>query len=55
MEELSKQKAVEILINIVLTITTGTTIWMLGRVKEGDKTMKTKKETLDSTKNIFNV
>lgn len=45
----------QILINIVLTITTGITIWMLGRVKEGIINEKQKRKSTRSTKNIFNV
>lgn len=45
----------QILINIVLTITTGITIWMLGRVKEVLVNEKQKRKSTRSTKNIFNV
>ena len=45
----------QILINIVLTITTGITIWMLGRVKEVIKHERKKRKSTRSTKNIFNV
>ena len=45
----------QILINIVLTITTGITIWMLGRVKEVIKHERQKRKNTRSTKNIFNV
>ena len=45
----------QILINIVLTITTGITIWMLGRVKEVIINEKQKRKSIRSTKNIFNV
>ena len=45
----------QILINIVLTITTGITIWMLGRVKEVIINEKQKRKSARSTKNIFNV
>ena len=45
----------QILINIVLTITTGITIWMLGRVKEMIINEKQKRKSTRSTKNIFNV
>lgn len=45
----------QILINIVLTITTGITIWMLGRVKEVIKHERQKRKSTRSTKNIFNV
>lgn len=45
----------QILINIVLTITTGITIWMLGRVKEVIKHERQKRKRTRSTKNIFNV
>ena len=45
----------QILINIVLTITTGITIWMLGRVKEVITNEKQKRKSTRSTKNIFNV
>ena len=45
----------QILINIVLTITTGITIWMLGRVKEEITNEKQKRKSTRSTKNIFNV
>lgn len=45
----------QILINIVLTITTGITIWMLGRVKEVIINEKQKRKSTRSTKNIFNV
>ena len=40
---------------IVLTITTGITIWMLGRVKEVIKNERQKRKSTRSTKNIFNV
>ena len=45
----------QILINIVLTITTGITIWMLGMVKEVIINEKQKRKSTRSTKNIFNV
>ena len=45
----------QILINIVLTITTGITIWMLGKVKEVIKHERQKRKSTRSTKNIFNV
>lgn len=45
----------QILINIVLTITTGITIWMLGRVKEVIKHERQKRKSTRSTKNILNV
>lgn len=45
----------QILINVVLTITTGITIWMLGRVKEVIINEKQKRKSTRSTKNIFNV
>lgn len=45
----------QILINIVLTITTGITIWMLGKVKEVIINEKQKRKSTRSTKNIFNV
>lgn len=45
----------QILINIVLTITTGITIWMLGRVKEVIINEKHKRKSTRSAKNIFNV
>lgn len=45
----------QILINIVLTLTTGITIWMLGRVKEVIINEKQKRKSTRSTKNIFNV
>lgn len=45
----------QILINIVLTITTGITIWILGRVKEVIINEKQKRKSTRSTKNIFNV
>ena len=45
----------QILINIVLTITTGITIWMLGRVKEVIKHERQKRKSTRSTKKIFNV
>lgn len=45
----------QILINVVLTLTTGITIWMLGRVKEVIINEKQKRKSLRSTKNIFNV
>ena len=44
----------QILINIVLTITTGITIWMLGRVKEVIKHERQKRKGTRPTKNIFN-
>jgi len=45
----------QILINIVLTLTTGITIWMLGRVKEVIKHERQKRKSTRCTKNIFNV
>lgn len=45
----------QILINVVLTLTTGITIWMLGRVKEVIINEKQKRKSTRSTKNIFNV
>lgn len=45
----------QILINMVLTLTTGITIWMLGRVKEVIKNERQKRKSTRSTKNIFNV
>jgi hypothetical protein len=45
----------QILINVVLTLTTGITIWMLGRVKEMIINEKQKRKSTRSTKNIFNV
>ena len=45
----------KILINVVLTLTTGITIWMLGRVKEVITNEKQKRKSTRSTKNIFNV
>lgn len=45
----------QILINVVLTLTTGITIWMLGRVKEVITNEKQKRKSTRSTKNIFNV
>ena len=45
----------QILINVVLTITTGITIWMLGRVKGVIENEKQKRKSTRSTKNIFNV
>ena len=45
----------QILINIVLTITTGITIWMLGMIKEVIINEKQKRKSTRSTKNIFNV
>ncbi len=45
----------QILINVVLTLTTGITIWMLGMVKEVITNEKQKRKSLRSTKNIFNV
>ena len=45
----------QILINAVLTLTTGITIWMLGRVKEVITNEKQKRKSTRSTKNIFNV
>ena len=45
----------QILINMVLTLTTGITIWMLGRVKEVIKHEKQKRKSTRSTENIFNV
>lgn len=45
----------QILINVVLTLTTGITIWMLGRVKEVIKHERQKRKGTRSTKNIFNV
>ena len=45
----------QILINVVLTLTTGITIWMLGRVKEVITNEKQKRKSARSTKNIFNV
>lgn len=45
----------QILINVVLTLTTGITIWMLNRVKEVISNEKQKRKSTRSTKNIFNV
>lgn len=45
----------QILINMLLTLTTGITIWMLGRVKEVIINEKQKRKSTRSTKNIFNV
>lgn len=45
----------QILINMLLTLTTGITIWMLGMVKEVIINEKQKRKSLRSTKNIFNV
>jgi hypothetical protein len=45
----------QILINVVLTLTTGITIWMLGMVKEVIINEKQKRKSTRSTKNIFNV
>lgn len=45
----------QILINIVLTLTTGITIWMLERIKEVIINEKQKRKSTRSTKNIFNV
>ena len=45
----------QILINIVLTLTTGITIWMLERIKEVITNEKQKRKSTRSTKNIFNV
>ncbi len=45
----------QILINVVLTLTTGITIWMLNRVKEVIRNEKQKRKSIRSTKNIFNV
>ena len=45
----------QILINMVLTLTTGITIWMLERVKGVIKNEKQKRKSTRSTKNIFNV
>lgn len=45
----------QILINMLLTLTAGITIWMLGRVKEVIINEKQKRKSTRSTKNIFNV
>lgn len=45
----------QILINVVLALTTGITIWMLGMVKEVITNEKQKRKSTRSTKNIFNV
>ena len=45
----------QILINVVLTLTTGITIWMLNRVKEVISNEKQKRKSTRSAKNIFNV
>ena len=45
----------QILINIVLTIPTGITIWMLGRVKEVIKHDTQKRKSNGSTNKIFKV
>lgn len=45
----------QILINMVLTLTTGITIWMLERVKGVIENEKQKRKSARSTKNIFNV
>lgn len=52
---IEQAEGLQILINIVLTITTGITIWMLGRVKEVIINEKQKRKSTRSTKNIFNV
>ena len=45
----------QILINMILTLTTGITIWMLGKVKEVIIKKKKKRKSTRSAKNIFNV
>ena len=45
----------QILINMILTLTTGITIWMLGKVKEVIINEKQKRKSTRSAKNIFNV
>ena len=45
----------QILINIVLTITTGITIWMLGRVKEVINNDAKKRKSNGPTNKIFKV
>ena len=52
---IEQAKGWQILINIVLTLTTGITIWMLGMVKEVIKHERQKRKSTRSTKNIFNV
>ena len=52
---IEQAEGLQILINIVLTITTGITIWMLGRVKEVIINEKQKRKSPRSTKNIFTV
>ena len=45
----------QILINMVLTLTTGITIWMLGRVKEVIKYDTQKRKSNGTTNKIFKV
>lgn len=45
----------QILINVVLTLTTGITIWMLNRVKGVISNEKQKRKSTRFAKNIFNV
>lgn len=52
---IEQAEGLQILINIVLTITTGIAIWMLNRVKEVIINEKQKRKSTKSTKNIFNV
>lgn len=52
---IEQAEGLQILINIVLTITTGITIWMLNRVKAVIINEKQKRKSTRSTKNIFNV
>lgn len=52
---IEQAEGLQILINIVLTITTGIAIWMLNRVKEVIINEKQKRKSTRSTKNIFNV
>lgn len=52
---IEQAEGLQILINVVLTLTTGITIWMLGMVKEVITNEKQKRKSLRSTKNIFNV
>ena len=52
---IEQAEGLQILINIVLTITTGITIWMLGRVKEVISNDTKKRKSNRSINKVFKV
>lgn len=52
---IEQAEGLQILINMVLTLTTGITIWMLGRVKEVIKNDTQKRKSNGPTNKIFKV